>query len=66
MGIYIGPAPLPDWPDLHLLVHCGEGPTHLASQLGSPKLLLQKGHALAEKACARTDFSYIPGHLGEF
>ena len=26
----------------------------------------QKGHALAEKAGARTDFSYVPGHLGEF
>ena len=25
-----------------------------------------KGHALAEKAGARTDFSYVPGHLGEF
>ena len=25
-----------------------------------------KGHALAEKASARTDFSYVPGHLGEF
>ena len=27
---------------------------------------LKKGHALAEKAGARTDFSYVPGHLGEF
>ena len=25
-----------------------------------------KGHALAEKADAPTDFSYVPGHLGEF
>ena len=26
----------------------------------------EKGHALAKKAGARTDFSYVPGHLGEF
>ena len=27
---------------------------------------MDKGHALAEKAGAQTDFSYVPGHLGEF
>ena len=27
---------------------------------------VKKGLALAEKASARTDFSYVPGHLGEF
>ena len=25
-----------------------------------------KGHALAEKADAQTDFSYVSGHLGKF
>ena len=25
-----------------------------------------KGHALAEKADAQTDFSHVPGHLGKF
>ena len=30
------------------------------------KKLLKKGHVLAEKAGARTNFSYVPGHLGEF
>ena len=29
-------------------------------------LQLWKGHALAEKANARMDFSYVPWHLGEF
>ena len=29
-------------------------------------ILSLKGHALAEKAGARMDFSYVPGHLGEF
>ena len=28
--------------------------------------VLKKGHVLAEKAGARTVFSYVPGHLGEF
>ena len=27
---------------------------------------IMKGHTLAEKAGAQTDFSYVPGHLGEF
>ena len=30
------------------------------------QIVFIKGHALAEKAGARTDFSYVPGHLGEF
>ena len=29
-------------------------------------LFIKKGHALAEKAGAQTDFSYVPGHLGKF
>ena len=32
----------------------------------TPALNIIKGHALAEKADARMDFSYVPGHLGEF
>ena len=32
----------------------------------NPKKVKAKGHALAEKAGARTDFSHVPEHLGEF
>ena len=38
----------------------------LAINLYSLKSALPKGHALAKKAGARTDFSYVSGHLGKF
>ena len=43
-------------------------PPHLSSFPGFPDNFGDvdgvKGHAIAEKAGARTDFSYVPGHLG--
>ena len=36
------------------------------NKLNHANFVFAKGHALAEKADARTDFCYVPGHLGEF